>query len=348
MSQTSVTSRSGQILATGDSDALFLKKFANEVLTTFEDTNVMLPLTKVKDIESGKSFQFPIMGKAAASYHTVGDNLLDSNNSYLNTIKHEEKLIAIDDILLSPIVIPELDVLKNHYSVRADYSKELGRALAVEVDTNLIKTVVAAARSAANISGDTFAGGQISVSNSTDPDTLTDALVDAARIMDEKDVPMNDRVCILAPEQWHRLRYAVVSGAAKVGVIVNRDYGGGGSLASGASQGTLQVAGIWVYMSNHIPTTDLSAVAAPGVNNDVFGADGIGYNGDFAVAVATKGTTLGIVFQKEAIGTVKRLDFSVQHDYRIELQGDLLVARTMVGHGVLRPECAIELYNESA
>ena len=54
---------------------LFLKVFSGEVLTTFEENNVMLPLTRVRTISSGKTAQFPVTGVASAVYHTPGDSI---------------------------------------------------------------------------------------------------------------------------------------------------------------------------------------------------------------------------------------------------------------------------------
>jgi len=48
-------SRIGQINGAGDVDALFLKVFSGEVLTSFEKTNVMMDKHQVRTITSGKS-----------------------------------------------------------------------------------------------------------------------------------------------------------------------------------------------------------------------------------------------------------------------------------------------------
>ena len=92
------------------------------------------------------------------------------------------------------------------------------------------------------------------------------------------------------------------------------------------------------YKSNHIPSTDLSAVTSGdgASNNDVFGVNGAGYNGDFS-------NSLGIVGHSAAVGTVKLLDLATESEYQIERQGTLFVAKYAMGHGILRPECAIEL-----
>ena len=76
-------SRLGQINASGDVDALFLKVFSGEILTTFEEMNVMKGLHTIRTISNGKSAQFPVTGIATAKYHTAGENIADAGNSYL-------------------------------------------------------------------------------------------------------------------------------------------------------------------------------------------------------------------------------------------------------------------------
>ena len=61
-----VVSRLGQAAGAGDSNALFLKQFAGEILTAFQRANVMMPLHTVRSIQSGKSAQFPVTGTASA------------------------------------------------------------------------------------------------------------------------------------------------------------------------------------------------------------------------------------------------------------------------------------------
>ena len=75
MSDTNV-SRVGQVLAANDSEALFLKLFAGEVLTIFENENKTMGRTMVRSITNGKSAQFPVMGRASAYYHTPGNEIL--------------------------------------------------------------------------------------------------------------------------------------------------------------------------------------------------------------------------------------------------------------------------------
>src|SRR6056300_992328 len=342
-------SRVGQVNSAGDVDALFLKKFSGEILQTFEESNVFKPLHTVRTIENGKSAQFPVTGVASAAYHTPGENIADAGNSYLSDIKKAEKVITIDKMLLASTFLANIDDVKNHYDIRSVYANELGKALAVRFDTALSKTFIAAARGASDIGGKV--GGILDVSanamgtgadSSDDADNsdptgaeLTAALFTAAQKLDENDVPSDGRFCVLRPQEYYKL---ITGGAGALAVstsAVNKDVGGVGSIASGSIP---QIAGITIYKSNHIPSTNLSTDATGDgeASNDVFGTGGVGYNGNFT-------NTLGIVAHSAAVGTVKLLDLATESEYQIERQGTLFVAKYAMGHGILRPECAIEL-----
>jgi len=340
-------SRVGQINSAGDVDALFLKKFSGEILQTFEESNIFKPLHTVRTIENGKSAQFPVTGIASADYHTPGENIADSGNSYLSDIKKAEQIITIDKMLLASTFLSNIDDVKNHYDIRSVYANELGKALALRFDTAIAKVFIAAARSSAVITGGKT-GGQLDVANNdfsagdvagtpaavTGAELIT-ALFSAAQKLDENDIPSDGRFAVLRPSEYYKL---ITGGSGAVAIntsAANKDVGGSGSLASGS---IAQVAGINIFKSTHIPSTDLSAVSTGDGSsaNDVFGGSGVGYNGDFR-------NSLGIVGHSAAVGTVKLLDLATESEYQIERQGTLFVAKYAMGHGILRPECAIEL-----
>ena len=341
----------GKGLSAGtDNDELFLKKFSGEILQTFEESNIFKPLHTIRTIENGKSAQFPVTGIATANYHTPGENIADNGNSYISDIAKTERVITIDQMLVASTFLANIDDVKNHYDIRSVYANELGKALAKRFDEALAKVFIAAARSDANLSGRP-AGGILDVSanvmgdgsdslddaDNTDPTgaELVAALFTAAQKLDENDVPSDGRFCVVRPQEYYKL---ITGGAGALAIstsAVNKDVGGVGSIASGSIP---QVAGITIYKSNHIPSTDLSAVSTGDglAANDVFGTNGVGYNGNFT-------NTLGIVSHSAAVGTVKLLDLATESEYQIERQGTLFVAKYAMGHGVLRPECAIEL-----
>ena len=81
-------------------------------------------MTTVRNIQNGKSASFPVTGKITADYHTAGNEITGS------TVKQTEKLINIDDMLISSTFVAEVDELKNHFDVRSIFSNEMVRALA--------------------------------------------------------------------------------------------------------------------------------------------------------------------------------------------------------------------------
>lgn len=335
-------SRVGQVEGAGNVDELFLKVFSGEILTAFEEKNVMKDLHMVRTIQNGKSAQFPVTGIASAGYHTPGESLVETDNGYLSDIHKNEKVITIDDVLVSSTFLANIDELKTHYDVRSIYAQELGKALAKRFDIATMKTLFAAARSGANISGQTLAGSTIQDATTDTAAGLIDALFAVAQTLDEKDAPDEGRYAILTPEQYYTL-------LTTDNVAISKDFGPGGSVAAGSIP---MVAGISLYKSNHLSdiialgdvsstTTDDGSAA-----NDVFGTAGTGYNGDFSTLTGA-GSGAGmkgfIAGTKEAIGTVKLLDLATESDYQIERQGTLFVAKYAMGHGVLRPECAVEV-----
>ena len=314
-------SRLGLVNNTGtDFDALFLKVFSGEVLTAFTRNNIFNDqLHSVRTITSGKSAQFPVLGTATASYHTPG-NLLTGGNQ----IRHGERLISIDDLLIADVFVSRLEELKNHYDVRAAYADELGKALAKTYDSNVAKMIANASRASSTLTG--IAGGLTltlgsgnTASANVSGDEIAAAIYDIAQAFDERDIPPTDRFCCLPPAEYYKL-----AESATRTVDVDFNPGGNGSFASGKIQ---QVAGIPVMMSNNIPQSNVSSNPS-GANNT--------YSGDDS-------KTLGLVFHKSAVGTVKLMDMTTEisgSDYGIMYQGTLMVAKYALGHGILRPECA--------
>ena len=314
-------SRLGLVDNTGTNfDELFLKVFSGEVLTAFTRNNIFNDqLHSVRTITSGKSAQFPVLGTATASYHTPG-NLLTGGNQ----IRHGERLISIDDLLIADVFVSRLEELKNHYDVRAAYADELGKALAKTYDSNVAKMIANASRASSTLTG--IAGGLTltlgsgnTASANVSGDEIAAAIYDIAQAFDERDIPPTDRFCCLPPAEYYKL-----AESATRTVDVDFNPGGNGSFASGKIQ---QVAGIPVMMSNNIPQSNVSSNPS-GANNT--------YSGDDS-------KTIGLVFHKSAVGTVKLMDMTTEitgNEYATMYQGTLLVAKYALGHGILRPECA--------
>lgn len=312
-------SRLGVVNATTDGtwaqdNALFLKVFAGEVLTAFEETNVFKNLHLIRTISNGHSASFPATWKATARYHTPGTPILGSNQVVAN-----ERIIKIDDLLVSDVFIYNLDEAKNHYDVRQIYSRELGNALAKEFDTRVARVLVNAARASATVAGGNGGSKLINALAKTDGEVLAGMFFSAAQALDEKDVPSTDRYGAVKPAQYYLM--------AQTTKLINKDWGGAGVYSDGK---IYRVADIEIVKSNNVPSTNILAATA-GEQND--------YTGDFSA-------TAGVIFHKTAAGTVKLMDLAMQmsgEDFAIMYQGTLLVGKYAMGHGILRPECAVEL-----
>ena len=300
-------------------EALFLKVFSGEVLTAFSENNVFSDaLHTVRTISSGKSAQFPVTGTASAAYHTPGHLLTGG------AILHNEKVINIDDLLIAQTFVANIDELMNHYDVRAIYASELGKALAKTFDQNVAKCIANASRASTTLTGGsggtvlTLANGNTASSDVTG-DELAAAIYDIAQAFDERDIPKTDRFVVLPPAEYYKLPESATR-------TISTDYnpGGNGSFASGNVQ---QIAGMPVIMSNNVPQSNVGSNPS-GSNNT--------YSGDDS-------KTIGLVFHKSAVGTVKLLDMTTEisgNDYQVMYQGTLMVAKYALGHGILRPEAA--------
>lgn len=300
--------------------ALFLKVFSGEILGAFKEVCVTMDRTMVRTITSGKSATFPATWKSSAAYHTPGTEVVST------AINHNERIISIDGLLLASAFIANLDEAMNHYDVRAEYKNQLGYAIANQADKHLLQLIVIAARTAATVSGG-FGGSVLTNADyATSPNTLVTGFFDGATALDEKDVPEDgQRYGFLPSAGYHML---IQSDKA-----VNRDWNDGAQNGSVKSGKVLELSGISIVKSNHTPKTDLSGTA---IDNPAFNGNANDYGQNFA-------TTVGMISHKTAVGTVKLMDLSFEQEYEIRRQGWLLVAKMAVGHGVLRPECAIEL-----
>lgn len=307
-----------------DPKELFLKKFAGEVLTTFETESVMKDYAQTRTIANGKSAQFPVTGIALAKYHTAGESVIETNG-YLNSFAHTEKIIDIEGLLTSSAMIYNLDEAMNHYDVRSIYSTEIGRALAKEFDKAVAQTIIKASRAESNF---TAGGAETAFNANANSVTVTgttptgSALVEGVLAgllkLDERDVPSEGRVIACRPAVYWKLVEALTKGEFKVPYTGETGVFESGKVAI--------VGGAKVVKSNNIPSTNLT-------NDTATHAD---RRADYSL-------TQALVFHPSATGCVKLLDVAVESEYQIERQGTLMVGKYAVGHGVLRPECAYEI-----
>lgn len=308
-----VVARLGQVNQAGGVEASFLKLFGGEVLNTFDEKNVMSPHVVMRNISSGKTAQFPVTGVAAASYHTPGAQLLGSN-----TMMHGEKTIGIDGLLVSHESIAEIDEKMAHWETRSEYAHKMGAALAIKSDQQQLQVLVLAARSAATLTGGNGGTALTDADADTNGASLAATAYTCSQTFDEDDIPEDGRMLIVRPAQYYLL-------AQETGLI-DTDFSSSNGDYSKAD--IKMVGGLQLLKSNHIPNGVVAAETGVSATNT--------YDGTFT-------TTVAVAFQKGAIGTVKLMDIAVESEWQISRQSTLLVTKMACGHGILRPECAIEI-----
>lgn len=302
----SVTVAQGQTLMAGDERALFLKQFSGEVLTAFNVMNKFGPLHRVRTITSSKSAQFPVLGTVSGAYHTPGTELLGQ------TVSQNERVLTIDDMLVADVFVAEIDELISHYDVRSEYTKQIGETLAKTWDQNVARLIALAARAAAINTG--FNGGtQLTLAGyATTGTDIAAGIFDATQTLDEKDLPESERYAFMRPAQFYLL--------AQTTLVLNRDWGGSGAYSEGS---VLKVAGVAIDKSNNVPSSNVTTGPSQ-------------YQGDFSA-------TQVLVFQKEAVGTVKLKEPATVIVPQPEKIGTLIYGKMACGSDYLRPEAAVEM-----
>ncbi|AXH71595.1 capsid protein [Pelagibacter phage HTVC200P] len=311
----------GRINAAGTEDALFLKVFSGEVLTAFERSSVTQGAEMVRSISNGKSASFPVMGRIGAAYHTPGTEITGSD------VNHNEKVITINDLLVSSAFLSNIEEAKNHWDVRSSYSSEIGRALAFQKDKHVLQTIGQAAQAAANISGGDAGTvltntGIASATAATAADAMIASLFDAASALDSHYVPKEGRKAFIRLEEYYKLANATNA--------VNVDFSGGanGGVADGR---VLRIAGIELVPTPHFVSSNVNS----GVDQ---GSATQGGSNPQAVDLSNY---VCLVSHPSAAGTVQLMNLATEMEYDIRRQGTLMVAKYAMGHGVLRPEAAV-------
>lgn len=288
----------------GDERANALKVFGGEMLTAFTQTTQFMDKHTVRTISSGKSAQFPVSGRTAARYHTPGNFIAGQKMNF------NERVITIDDLLISDSFIANIDEALSHYETRSEIATQIGEALGQQFDRNVARVSITNALGTPNVP-DLPGGTKVSASDAkTDGLVLRDSLFAVYEAMDEKYVPEMGRYVYLKPAQYYLLN--------RTPEVLDRDIAGEGSIAQ-AKLG--YVAGFPVVKTNNLPMVDETADA--GVLEK--------YRGDFSNVAA-------LAQHMSAVGTVKLLDMAVESEYQIERQGTLVVGKYALGHGGLRPE----------
>jgi len=323
-----------------DALALFLKVFGGEVLTAFERQAKTLPKVMVRTITSGKSAQFPVMGRTTARYLKQGQSLDDNRNE----IKHTEKVINIDGLLTTDVLIYDIEDAMNHYDVRAEYSRQMGEAMAMATDVanyaemaklvNLRKD----ATKDENIVG--LGNSPLVVVGTKDtavfPEKLGVQVIQALTLMraefTKRYIPTGDRTFYTSPDIYSAILAALMPNAANYAALIDPETGN-----------IRNVMGFEVVETPHMTMAKEGGF----VDKPADAFDGTGHIFPLTGETTTAGSftvgadnVIGLTVHRTAVATLKLKDMALERARRPEYQADQIIAKYAMGHGGLRPEGA--------
>lgn len=303
----------GQVNNAGDRLAIFLKVFSGEVLAAFKRVSKTTGRHQVRTIASGKSAQFPVMGRTAGKYLAAGSSLDDQRSA----IPHNEKNIVIDGLLTADVLITDIDDAMNHYDVRGEYSNQLGEALAIAADGAVLAEAAGLSAATETLPG-LGAGGivklgtatSVTVANEAIGKEILTALAEARMRLTKNYVPDADRYFFCTPIAYSCLLAALMPNSANYQAVIN------------ISTGSL------------MPVHGFEIIEVPHFESG--GADS-----KHAFPSGLVGKVAGIAMHRSAVGTVQLKSLGLERARRAEYQADQIIAKYAMGHGGLRPEAAV-------
>lgn len=291
-----------------DERELFMRNFTDYTLEAWEETFDFGDKTHVINISAGKSEVFPIIGrKRNAIEHIPGERIEGGG------MEHNEVEISLDAILIDSAFIAEIDELMAHYPLSRPYARQIGESLASESNSRIGRALVNASR----VTVAPYVGGPVpsyawNANMATDPAQLEAAAYSAVQYIRQNDTGGGEPTYWLPWQQYLLLaRYTGIDGEVTTG-SGNRSTGKVGLVAGIQPRGT-----------NSVPKTNVTTGRAK-------------YQGNFT-------TTVGVIANPMAVGTLRRRGLRVTMDNQSDRLGTLLIGSKLEGHDKLRPECSFEV-----
>tara|TARA_R100001198_G_scaffold85510_1_gene59793 strand:+ start:4341 stop:5294 length:954 start_codon:yes stop_codon:yes gene_type:complete len=296
-----------------DKDAIALKVYSGMILEAFNKVTTTEGRVVTRTISSGKSAQFPVIGRVSTLTHARGEEVA----TQALEVNSNEKVIAIEDILMSPIFIDILDEAKTHFEIRRPYATQQGQALAEESDRRSFMALAEAANSATpNFTGGDAGTVDVQADVATNVSELIASIYDAAEVLDLNSVPAAERTLWLAPSQYYLL--------LNNGEFIDSDFNDANGNRSHAVM--RNAADFEIVKTTNLPSSDESA------NADLPSGQDLDYRNLVAIAA-----------HSSAAGMVSLMGLMFESEYDINRQGHLLIAKYARGFGALRPEAAVAL-----
>lgn len=311
----------GQAGGSGDRLTMFLKVFVGEVLAAFTERCVTNGKHIERTITSGRSAQFPGFGRATAAYLKPGGNLDDIRVN----IQNFERTIQIDGLLTSDCMISDIDEAMAHYDFRAEYSRQLGEALAKAQDgailAEIAKMVVEDKENLTGLGKGKILTTELAADDIGETEAMGVALfkqiLEVKTLFSDNSVPEEDRYIYIRPVALN----ALIANKD----VINKLYGA-----------TMTIEG-----NNPPRLVGFQLIETP--NLTIGGApknDGV-LQGEAHVFPATYvDTCMFIAAHRTAVGVLTLKGLSMEHARRANYQADEIIAKYAKGFGGLRPEAA--------
>lgn len=295
-----------------------LEVYYGQVLLAFERKNIFLDLVTTKTLQNGSSTSIPVIGRGKESdvkTHVPGTDLT------MAQIPVKERIINIDALEYFALAVDKFEEKILHFETRGELAKQAGEALSVKIDKKVATTILLASQTSGTIGGEVLQadGGEINndvIATGTTPKAKGNALIEAVfagvAMMEEKDVT-GEIMLVVSPITYSYL--AQSDGVNKE--ITSGDNGG-------INKGTImEVAGIKIHKSNHLPTTGVT------------------------VGAETK-KLQGLLFTAECMAVVKMMDLTSETNYLPLQLATLMTTYYSYGMGVLKPACSIAITGGNA
>lgn len=300
-----------------------------EIYTAYRDSLMFGSMVRNETIQTGIHKDFPNLWKIGSEVHEAGQVLLGTD---IETMKR--RLYLDTRPRVAHLEVDDIDEILSDYSMRPEFTGEMGRELGEQTEKEIAKMIVLASREAAVSSfpgggidqnGTAHIAGALGTANAAGAAAVLAALDGILPVWDRQSIPDDGQRCVaIEPEMWH-----IVRGLDNVFDSANGGFGhrdvdsvNPQLTQSMAKDQFLWYKGFKIYRSNFVPNEDLSS--------DVFRP------GDFS-------NTVGMVWHPDCVGFVQKMGvtFASQRDERTG--SDFTVAKTLIGGGTLRPNAAIEL-----
>ncbi len=313
--------------------ALFLKVFAGEVLTAFTRRSVTADKHIVRTIQSGKSAQFPVIGRTSGVYLAPGERLSDKRKD----IKHTERTITIDGLLTADVMIFDIEDAMNHYDVAGEYSNQLGEALAIAADGAVLAEIAIMCNLPDKFNENIEGLGTASVlevglkTKLNTPAKLGEAIIGQLTVARAKltsnYVPAGDRYFYTTPDNYSAILAALMPNASNYATLIDPETGN-----------IRNVMGFVVVEVPHLTQGGASETRDGKTNQKHAFPAATTTTPPEANVKVTLDNVVGLFAHRSAVGTVKLRDLALERDRDVDAQGDLIVGKYAMGHGGLRPE----------